>query len=54
MPESLFFPMTREELASLKGKCQEIWAEAKDLPNEKDLKDAVLDMLEILQGVETR
>ena len=54
MPESLFFPMTREELAKLQQDCKGIWAEVKDLPNEKDLKDAVLDMLEILQGVETR
>jgi len=47
-------PITPEEIAALKGKCQEIWAEVKDLPNEKDLKDAVWEMLEILQGVEGR
>ena len=54
MPESLFFPMTREELAGLKKNCQAIWAEIKDAPNERAVKDAVLDMLEILQGVEAR
>jgi hypothetical protein len=47
-------PLARDELASLQGCCRRIWQKIKDFPNERPVKDAVLEMVEILQEVGMR